>query len=343
MSSSGTHVTGSVSAAPSMALTVTRIEAISKCWGGLIAHMAAFAAIVVFGELQMVASESIGAVGVYLFPLCVLPFFLALFQLFSKIRQFLIPEDNDETISLWDLVVRDSENDVCGLCVSFLIARCVQFAIEGEETLVPEHEVHYHSRTQIGLCGVAALASVAIMIAFIFQKSEIERKVLEKSHSLFKTGIDCDRLNELGQTISAMTCAWNALNFSTWQIRGVAHRSDWTPIWTEVVEALIVSLECIVLTFLLDKLADAEKRRSVETCIRRLILTFGVLIGFCWEHCFHEGVHDIAARVHNKTEFPVWILRFVGCTGVTLIVLPAFSWYIVPKVFMLKKLHGDED
>jgi hypothetical protein len=75
---------------------------------------------------------------------------------------------------------------------------------------------------------------------------------------------------------------------------------------------------------------------KVETCLRRIILTFGVLIGFCWEHAFSEGIGIIAGRVHNITHLNTEVLKLIGCSTVALVVLPAFRLYIVPKVFKLK-------
>lgn len=321
----------------------------AKCWGGLVAHMAAFASIVAFNELQMMASEEVGAAGVYLTPVCVFLFFVALFTVAGNIRMAIINKDGqmDEVEKVWEHVVREIEDDVCGLCVSYLIARCVQFSLENTHNLISEHHVAHHSTPQIIECGVCALASAGIMVGLILWEKRKEEQEHGHGHGahggLNSPAIDTHRFFELAQIISSFAFAWNLLNVSTWRIQLTADKVHWTHIWTEVVEALLVSLASVGVIFLFDKIADLKSTPpSVDQAIRDLILALGVLIGFSWEHAFHIGIVDIAARVHEKMTWNEDACKFFGCTAITLIVLPAFRWYIVPKVFKLKEKKNRE-
>jgi hypothetical protein len=69
-----------------------------------------------------------------------------------------------------------------------------------------------------------------------------------------------------------------------------------------------------------------------------IMMAFGVLIGFCWEHPFDLGVLKAAERVENYPE----IMQFVGCGFIAAIVLPAHIWYIAPKQFhLIEKKHEE--
>merc|ERR1719502_1344044 len=88
--------------------------------------------------------------------------------------------------------------------------------------------------------------------------------------------------------------------------------------------------------FLFDHIADSEKSsESVDMLFRDLILAFGILIGFCWEHAFHVGVEDLAAHLQHVTTFNGALTKVCVCVAISGIVLPAYRLYIMPTVFRL--------
>jgi hypothetical protein len=100
----------------------------------------------------------------------------------------------------------------------------------------------------------------------------------------------------------------------------------------EVCEALVVSFACVVIIWLLDKVADLDATGDeVDEVIRDSVLGFGVLIGFCWEHAFDIGVISITRRFDHLQE----IAQFFMCSVIALIVLPAYVMYIVPIQFRM--------
>jgi hypothetical protein len=91
---------------------------------------------------------------------------------------------------------------------------------------------------------------------------------------------------------------------------------------------------------LLDKVADMKATpKEVDAVIGSVILAFGVLIGFTWEHPFDLGVEEIAAGFKGYEE----IMQFAFCSLIACIVLPAYKWYIVPIQFRMLDEKEAED
>eukprot|EP00746_Dinoflagellata_sp_MGD_P144566 gnl/MRDRNA2_/MRDRNA2_77284_c0_seq1.p1 gnl/MRDRNA2_/MRDRNA2_77284_c0~~gnl/MRDRNA2_/MRDRNA2_77284_c0_seq1.p1 ORF type:complete len:383 (-),score=67.66 gnl/MRDRNA2_/MRDRNA2_77284_c0_seq1:693-1841(-) len=87
----------------------------AKCWGSLFGHIAAFAGIRAFAELQIFAAETVGASGVYAAPFCVAGYFVVLILLAGYVRARIIGADErtDTVERVWEYVVLEIENDVC--------------------------------------------------------------------------------------------------------------------------------------------------------------------------------------------------------------------------------------
>jgi hypothetical protein len=290
------------------------IEAIrrdAKSLGGLIAHITAFAAIHAFGHLQDMLYEEFGLLGAVAAALVAALAIAICCLIAGRVRDYVIGEEVDEAEELWEEIVEEIENDVFALAFSHLIAEVCRFIVE------PEH-VHFHSTAQMSAmvgCALVFLGGLGLVGA--------NHHALEKATS--------PRIVETAQLTCSFTFAFNLLTWATWTIGHIAYTKGWTHIWMEVVEALAVSLASFAGIRVLDWLADQDwTGEATDKCIRDTVLAIGMLIGFCWEHCFDLGVESIAEA---QGKHPV--AKLVGCVLITVVVIPAYRLYIVPTVFTL--------
>jgi len=89
----------------------------SRCWGGMVGHLASFATIAASKTFAAFAEETWGAPGVMVTPLVTCAYLGILLSVSGRIRALLINSDGvmDETEHVWEHVVFEIENEVCGL------------------------------------------------------------------------------------------------------------------------------------------------------------------------------------------------------------------------------------
>jgi hypothetical protein len=306
-----------------------------KCWGGFLGHVTAFASITVYMQVQRRLHHTIGGSGVFLIPVIAVILFVMLFFVTGRIREAVEALDGGETKSdeIWEEVAQEVENDVFSICLSFLLAECVFYLIEGSEYRV-RHA--YHSDAQISACWLGAAVFAIAMIATSYARVVAARTI----HGKQRIGIGRRRLLEILQSLSAFGFAWCALAAVTWKCDHLREAYGWTHIWTEVTVAMIIALSSVAAIFIIDKIADMESvPQNIEDCMRESVTAFGFLIGFSWEHAFHKSIEDITAEFHSgfvtDEALGKALQCFVLCVGVVIIVFPAYRWYIVPTVYRL--------
>jgi hypothetical protein len=317
----------------------------AKSIGGLFAHITAFAGISAFKVLQdMLEVHSLGPCA----PLIAALVFFGYFHVAWMIRDWIIFDDGkvEQEEHEWEKHVCEIEDDIIALCTSYLITRSVARFIEGGDPL------HEHDRGQVGMMFAAAVVSLVAMIVIVNfwnpehehgassegnhahnepkklvkQKTKAER--LEEQRK--KTSIPEHRMAEISKYLCTFCFAWCSLEGCTWVIMFFQNIYGWTHIWMEVCEALIVSFLCVLIIWVLDKVADEEfTPDEVDEVIEDSVMGFGVLIGFCWEHAFNVGVISISRRFVSNQD----IAQFVMCVGIVIIVFPAYVMYIVPVQF----------
>jgi hypothetical protein len=303
----------------------------AKSMGGLLAHITAFAAIHFFQDIHSTLESEFG-LGVLAVPIGFVVFLVLLFSA-ARVRFMIIMSDGtaspDEEV--WEHSVREAEDDAMALCISNLIALTVQIAVEGP---VPEH---HHTGGQIVTMVCSGFAALSVMIALACYEEKMKEEHHGHGHG-DHSALPTHRLMEIVQLTASFTFAWCMLCSSTWSTMLMAHHLDWTHIWMEVVEAIFVSLTCVFIIRMLDIVADMESTgAAVDAVIKDCVLSFGVLIGFTWEHPFDLGVEEIAAGFGERYEA---VVQFGLCTIIAAIVLPAYKWYIVPTVFHLQAKRG---
>jgi hypothetical protein len=300
-----------------------------KCWGGFLGHVTAFASITVYMQVQRRLHHSIGPAGVFLIPVAAVLGFVVLFFITGRIRAAVEALDGGETKSdeIWEDVAQEVENDVFAICLSFLVAECVFFLIEGDEYRVRHAE---HSDAQIWVCVGAAVVFALMMIGTSYVRHAAER--IQSQRKL----IGRRRLLDICQSLFAFAFAWCTLAAVTWKCDHFRESLNWTHIWTEVMAAMIIAFSSVAAVVIIDKIADMESvSPQMEECIRDSVMSFGFLIGFSWEHAFHKSIEDITSEFNVDDHVSKSLQGFAFCVVLVAIVFPAYRWYIVPTVYRL--------
>lgn len=300
-----------------------------KCWAVLLGHITGFAAINAFAQLQQQFSQD------KLFLTGMVPFaaWAILFLLCSithDIRMGVICMDDRETLGeqLWNEGTEETENDVVGLAVAFVVVQWLRLAIsgglpntEGEE---PADQLSRHAPVEMALL---------LGVGFGFTALEALRvKYLRRSHS---------RLVPQFQNIVSMCFAWCLFFSSDWFVSHFFFAHDPKSMIKHVVLALFVTACALALIFILDKIADLPQTSGeVDRIVRSIVMALGILIGFSWEKSFDVAVASIASTVHALPEAATKLL--LGLSLVTL-VIPAWRLHILPTVLEFQEEDEEEE
>jgi len=302
----------------------------AKCWGGLLAHVTAFAAIAAAVDAQFLLQELLGGTGVLLAPVLVAVVLPPLFLLAARVRNRIIMADGVATREeeVWEETAQEVENDVFSLSVAFLVARCVAYELEGKLHPAHDHGGRTHSATEISVSAAAAFVALLGMVTCHVYEKGLPQPAPNR------------RLLLMLQMLGSFTFAWCGLQAADWVCENSALEYKWTHVWAKVTLALVVSLLSVGVMFVADFVADLERTPpAVDAAIRDVVLSLGMLIGFSWEHAFALGLEDISAdeaAVGDEAEMGEAVGRLIFSLFLVLVVFPAYRWYIAPLVFELE-------
>eukprot|EP00747_Dinoflagellata_sp_TGD_P163747 gnl/TRDRNA2_/TRDRNA2_182760_c0_seq1.p1 gnl/TRDRNA2_/TRDRNA2_182760_c0~~gnl/TRDRNA2_/TRDRNA2_182760_c0_seq1.p1 ORF type:complete len:678 (-),score=128.85 gnl/TRDRNA2_/TRDRNA2_182760_c0_seq1:72-2105(-) len=305
-------------------------KVMTSCCAELLAHMAGFASIGAGGALQQSShlSSSPWLVG------SVLPLHFALLVGLGFLRETW--SDNVQRscrhtaefiaqFDLWCEQSAEAENDMTALSISFMIVQPLRFAITG---ILPNHHGVEIPQQEHSVWCTVALSSLGIMFAAIVVWLVIY--IGNCTH-----GPKVKRFLEICQAIAAMAFAWCFLFAIKWEFKRMAPSQDPNSMTSVVLLALVTSGVGFVLIFTLDYLEDLESTgKAADKAIISIIRAIGMLVGFCWEQSFNEGVMGIASLL----PYPLYS-RLLLAAAISVVAVPAWKMYIIPKVLRAHALH----
>eukprot|EP00930_Biecheleria_cincta_P064361 TRINITY_DN49936_c0_g1_i1.p1 TRINITY_DN49936_c0_g1~~TRINITY_DN49936_c0_g1_i1.p1 ORF type:complete len:569 (+),score=102.90 TRINITY_DN49936_c0_g1_i1:39-1709(+) len=320
-----------------------------RCWGVLTGHIAGFAAISAFGAAQQIAvatcpQQYVPLVG-FLSVLASGALIHAHFYLVQILRAraqdwFAMPtpsgisseqldelgETREKLFEMWNDVTEESENDVMGVMLGFLLMNVARSAILS----LGRYPVHFPNiEGELGAgedCNPFLLILLGTVIPVI--------RLLRGRALLPK------RFAEFGKCFGQMFFAW-CFFFGT---QNIFHR--YLPpaeAVSSVVSAFNQSLLSMVLIFLLDKAADVSSPSNAKF-FRHFIAAFGVLIGFAWERAFDATLGDLVKE--NGLQYgpgATAVLRIVAALAAIGLVLPAWRNFILPEVVAIQIQEEKEE
>jgi len=317
-----------------------------KCWAVLMGHVTGFACINAFGTLQQfvvhqteeelapLTPRNIGmtALGGPIAALVVLQFFYFLADKFRAVIALGDDGQEDEFEKIWDEETEETEDDVLGLTLSFTVVQIFRFVITGylpnEEGELEGVEITY----KLWQSAVLAAAGIGWFVIHI-----IRATYCEKCLNL--------RRNEQFKVVAGMVCSWCFFFAAQWVSHALVTseglNDELFATTSAVVLALMLNVFCYLMIFVLDSIADADwSGKEMDKSIRNLIDTVGILIGFAWEKAFDAAVVTTATSFH---QLPNCVVKFILSIIVCSTVIPAWRWYIIPKLFDMGFFNEEEE
>lgn len=286
-------------------------------------------------------------------------FLFGLFSLSIAARDWCIPDKDQNHQSearseKWDEVAEEAENDLAGLCLSFLLVQGIIFILTGSSGHSHEssghHEVGHpiHVTVILLVVGITFAAITVFMVWFqahsdTVQTIEVQHDRIHATDNFRKYLL---RWYFIVQTLFAMSFAWCLLYVLNWEllrllgILGFTVNAHSTVFHT--ILALVVSFVAFAFIRILDLIEDMEETGEVaDKCTRSMIESLAILIGFSWEHAFDGGVEVIADLTREGGYWQPYLLKFTLAVLVALVIAPAWRLYILKIVLELDEIQRE--
>jgi len=317
----------------------------AKTFGAGAAQMCGAACIRGFGHLQFRAYQQYDSIWltIAVVPLAFL-FFIMMMWFSTKVRIAMINCDGvvDDTELTWVEVAEECENEVCGLCMGFLLAVIARVLLTDSLPYILLHGFEHSGslevstfRDTVGLLLVGFLCACITIGLVGMTFGTIESAINEET---IASGFG-PRSLVLIIKILGFSFSWSlCFGMHLFGIQVAVFREG---IRLRLILALVQSMMSFLIIAMLDFLSDLEcTGAAFDKAIVTLIETLAVSIGLSWEHAFHECV-DITVQfmVEDKTLFKAsrdpkfWSLWV--CVMIVVTVLPAYRLYIVPTRYQL--------
>jgi len=240
----------------------------------------------------------------------------------------------------WDEETYDSEIDIAGLAISFLLVQACRFSITGvmPNNLGIEEPVELHPRTAtyqlvgVGLgCALLCIANVVLETLWI-TPAYADEATKPKPGSFMST---MKRIVLTARMAFAMAFAWCLFAASKWEIQRVLPQFEPNGVVSRVLLAMGISVVVFFVILMLDKMADAKCTGDmVDSSIVALIGALSTLVGFAFEQSFDGAVEALADMCFKKE---MLVAELVLTVLVCLIVYPAWRLYILRTLITLEE------
>eukprot|EP00392_Amoebophrya_sp_AT5.2_P010663 g10728.t1 len=306
------------------------IELLVMFWGTLIAHINGFAAINSFSDVQQLSFFAQTPAHSFLAVPIAFVVIVGLFHLLDAYREKLALADGhkDDREYMWDAEAEECENDVAGLCLSFLTAQTATYLVVG---ILPDSEGELSDLDDItsGMYWVLLLWCCAFMAV----SGAVTRVTayLEPAEESFQ-----ERLLGVVNNWACMSFSWTTLMLFRWVMHYFGLGAD--PVVFKVGVALAASCVAFLLITVLDNLSDGEfTSDAVDKALGQMILALAILVGFGWEQAFDQSMEAISDKValFGSSDLAKALLT------VLVVVAPAWKIYIIPTYFKLQEEHNE--
>eukprot|EP00442_Polarella_glacialis_P000292 CAMPEP_0115115950 /NCGR_PEP_ID=MMETSP0227-20121206/42999_1 /TAXON_ID=89957 /ORGANISM="Polarella glacialis, Strain CCMP 1383" /LENGTH=687 /DNA_ID=CAMNT_0002516723 /DNA_START=46 /DNA_END=2110 /DNA_ORIENTATION=+ len=294
-----------------------------KCWAIILGHITGFACIGAWCQAQQFVKHSIG-LSFAIVPLAAFVTWTA-YKVSDMIRYRIAMGDDgveDEFEKAWDEATEETEDDVMGLTVSFLLVQAIRFSVVG---VLPNEEGNFEEDITVSDYQVFMMVSIGVVVGVF--------------HSCALCSKHLGRLNAWVRLVCDFVFSWSLMFAIEAYLATHGLGGSVMGCIGEVVQANLVTVLSFAIIFILDKLADAgHGGAKANDAIRSTVVALGILIGFSWEKCFDTAVDNTAES--GLIVFPPAITKLLLAIVLAAIVVPAWRWYILPVV---KELGGFEE
>jgi hypothetical protein len=276
---------------------------------------------------------------------------MLMFRLADYIRNEIADYMGDEKAhEEWDEVGDESENDIAGLALSFLLVQVARYTITGvlpNAAGIEEHPDRRSFPCVAWLLGLGGIFAMIMMIGVALISWEQKAMTVHGVKPQNMTGLDpwsvyLKRWLRMVPQVANLASMWCLLFSSKWLAQRLTERTAFEPNCATECSCLALATSFCGLgsLFWLDYMADSTLTGPILTMsLRMLMKATGFLIGVSWELAFDAGVESIA----ETTEDDGWWVPAVAKLGmaflVALVVIPGYRTHILRQVLDLQKQH----
>jgi len=330
------YISGAIGKKPT---NLEEMECNMKCFAVLLAHITGFASINAFASVQQLGFFKQSPLHAFLVvPLAVI-FQFSLQRITDTLRtKFALADgDMDEFEQGWDEETEEAENDVMGLVVSFTTVQAIRFAVNGTlpntEGALPPEVLFSATGSQVFMLvgfGMLFLALLAVLVGSEKSEQEIEGENEADAESDELK----DRLLETAAVVAIMGFAWCLFFSSRMFLAGYPDLQE--NMVLNLTIALSISFVSFACIRLLDIAQDADwSGEKVDSVIEKIIVAFGILVGFAWEQTFDTAVASLASRTSAPGEMKLVLAFFC-----VILIVPAWRYYMLPMVVQKGWMYG---
>mmetsp|Transcript_51101 Transcript_51101/g.121409 ORF Transcript_51101/g.121409 Transcript_51101/m.121409 type:complete len:513 (+) Transcript_51101:60-1598(+) len=315
-------------------------------FGTLFAHVTGFAALNMWARLQQMYPFNLSplmtwcAVGVTATVTFVYVYVAdVLYRVLSERVRKVCPVG----VFTWQEYFYDATYDICGVCWGFSIVQALRYSITGTLPDLEGNDFLKHTPGEAWALLLIGIVAIVLKVVIFLSKpppSETSREIL--SGNGFKKWFYV--YDNIFSSALIMTSAWMLM----WAV------ATWLEIFfgfgSNMLGVVVRSMVCstwgffliMVLAYGQDAVSD-EKQKCFCDLVEQITPSIGILIGFSWESCFDEAV-EVASRAlllplgEQYTSFGKLTLSIL----VAMVVMPAWSWYIVPSVVVIEEEEKEE-
>lgn len=321
----------------------------AKTYGSQMAQICGAAAMRTFGALQLRAFAHGNYAMIWASTGIALVFFIVLLWVFSHVRRMIILQDGyvDSGEVQFVSCIQDCENEVVALTLGFLWAAAARIVITdsvpemlSEGTGIHPPELQLNIADTLSLFALGGFCGLISMLANFQLFGVLENTVAEETLRSNMTG-RVVRLLVLSISLSFAWCMCFGTHLLALQIGWF---KEGLPL--RLFLALCQSASAFIIIVMLDFISDMMKGPRFERAMVMLIDGLGVSVGLSWEHLFHKCVEVCVEFMVQDDKFfkgsrnpTVWAM-VLSCV-VVVTVLPAFRYYIVPRMYFLIEEHEE--
>lgn len=322
-------------------------------WGQLNAHVTGFFCLDYFGGLQQCEPYNQSPGWAFLVVIIASVTMGGMVYIGSLIRTSIVQrddggEDHETVAHAWHHECEESEDEAMAFCLGLLISQVIRFCLVGKLPPIAGYP-KYKTYSQVKALLVIALTLGVVGVAFDFLRHHLRHQRSRHHFSGLKGKVVrlVERMSSTLQQVLAFTMGWCLVFWGKWMFYFTQSNSHALVRSNKMLGsmALTVLFSCvcyamIIIVFIVT--SRKELRRSAQ-CLRSILEGFVLCMGFYWEKLFFEALDGIQPREHTENGIQTFVLMtFIICV----LLLPAWSWYILPKGLEChgahEEHHGEE-